>query len=402
MLDSNCLFRLSARFLHYVRSTFLELIDTSPRNNWSLTHRKGVIRLGSRAYTLRTTINGKNAIKKIFCRNREAYSSFCNELDKFKKFKNYSWCTVCFGSGKNWFRQPWYLCEEHLHDAQLDIAVTRMDTEDRYEIALKILEIILDMHSHRVAHRDFHAKHIFYLNGDVKIIDFDASIEYPVSYNPKFYECYDICGQGLESPFYTGNMGYFANRKRSVAVKLDISHKKNYLLDELKRSTEENFNQIILNEESNNANNWVQYISHPQKNLASHPKKINSLLSEIKNYQKSCFSSIKILCIGSLMLKDIMEVITIQSCHIDWILPTNEKGIVIRRWIALNNFFERVFFVDPEYDKDLCFCKKNTYQFILITESEFINYRNKIAMNQISLKPKKFYTNLNQSLCDFL
>ena len=72
------------------------------------------------------------------------------------------------------------------------------------------------------AHRDFHARNLFYVDGQLKLIDFETMTSFRLNHRPPFIQSYDITGTGLDSPFLTGNMGYSSRIPYSVSSVLGI------------------------------------------------------------------------------------------------------------------------------------------------------------------------------------
>jgi len=72
------------------------------------------------------------------------------------------------------------------------------------------------------AHRDFHSRNLFYIEGRLKLIDFETLISFPNKCRPPFVKSYDITGAGIESPYMTGRMCYNSRIPYSLSNVLGI------------------------------------------------------------------------------------------------------------------------------------------------------------------------------------
>ena len=79
--------------------------------------------------------------------------------------------------------------------------------------------------------------------GAYNAIDFDAMTIYPHDYNPSFAECYDLTGEGLESPFLTSNMGVFKDHEHSVSRVLRVYPDE--LLEALREVVERDLRRVL-------------------------------------------------------------------------------------------------------------------------------------------------------------
>jgi 2-polyprenyl-3-methyl-5-hydroxy-6-metoxy-1,4-benzoquinol methylase len=83
-----------------------------------------------------------------------------------------------------------------------------MNDEVRFKVACEAVRIIFDIFLTGWAHRDFHAKNLFWVHGRLMLVDYECIEPYPEGQRPPFPESYDITGEGLESPFKTDHMCY--------------------------------------------------------------------------------------------------------------------------------------------------------------------------------------------------
>jgi hypothetical protein len=142
-------------------------------------------------------------------------ASFRAEQTAREEFASCAWLTPWVAYGWNWYLQRWFACPCYPEANRLDRLAPSLDRRHR-------LELLHDLHTRRFAHRDFRAKHLFYVGGQLRLIDFDTLTVYPDDYNPPFEECYDVTGVGLHSPALTRNMGYSNSTSPSVSTVLGI------------------------------------------------------------------------------------------------------------------------------------------------------------------------------------
>lgn len=202
--------------LHTVRAHLYEILDRPPNRNWSLMRRGNVVHLGDRSYCEATKFDGKPCIRKIYNRTHTAMHSLRTEQKMNLRFNGLDWHTPWLASGRTWYRQPWFIVERYDESSRLDRIAPTLNHADRLRLATQALHIVFDMHRVRVAHRDIHSKNLFVQNGRLKLIDFETAVEYPDGYNPHLLNCYDMTGQGLDSPFATANMGFLSANRYSL------------------------------------------------------------------------------------------------------------------------------------------------------------------------------------------
>ncbi len=141
---------------------------------------------------------------------------FQNEKVANDVFKNYPWMSQWIISGNHYFSREYYHEEQRLDKFSKDLS-----QNEKVRLAINILEAILEMYSLGYCHRDLHAKNIFVVNNQVKIIDFETMVKH--EQNQMFLESYDLLGKGLESPFRTDNMCYIHNSPMSLQNVLGVS-----------------------------------------------------------------------------------------------------------------------------------------------------------------------------------
>ena len=176
--------------------------------NWG--NDKSLINPGDKFLSRRSTstlidFNGKKAIQKVFLATTEGRQAFETELNAYKTFQKYNWCPLLLETRDN------SIVIEYLNSE------TRLDLlkNPSKELLEQIVWCLFELFYEGYAHRDFHSKNIFVTNKGIKLIDYET-IE---KLNPQidFFESYDITGTGLESPYFTGNMGVLTNSRISIS-----------------------------------------------------------------------------------------------------------------------------------------------------------------------------------------
>jgi hypothetical protein len=138
------------------------------------------------------------------------------------EFDRLDWMTPCIDVGRTWCLQNWILCPMYPPETRLDRVAFSLTRTERRHIAAQAVAILYEIYRRGFAHRDFHARNLFYVNGRLKLIDFETLIAFPQNARPRFIESYDITGKGLESPYMTGYMCYASRIPYSVSNVLGI------------------------------------------------------------------------------------------------------------------------------------------------------------------------------------
>jgi len=162
-----------------------------------------VVRAGSRAICTRVSMRGKPCFKKTFEPGEVGAACFHRELLARQLFENCGWIAQIIERGPNWLVLPFYPQE-----LRLDRVAPMLNQSTREEIATRAGWILLDILKAGYAHRDVHANNLYWVNGQLVLTDFETMEEYPQGHRPPLALSYDITGQGLQSPFLTGNMCY--------------------------------------------------------------------------------------------------------------------------------------------------------------------------------------------------
>jgi 2-polyprenyl-3-methyl-5-hydroxy-6-metoxy-1,4-benzoquinol methylase len=174
-----------------------------------------LIRVGSRATCYRIRLNGQPHFKKVFVADETACQSFANEMLAQQLFRQYSWLDRWVDFGNDWYISPYYP-----ESCRLDQVASGLDRAGQLDLAGQVLSVLLDLYCERFAHRDIHGLNFFWVDGQLKLVDFEAMTCYPEHARPSFPECYDISGQGLRSPFRTRHTGFAAESNPNCIARL--------------------------------------------------------------------------------------------------------------------------------------------------------------------------------------
>jgi hypothetical protein len=176
-----------------------------------------VLHIGQRALTRSILLYGQPGLEKHFAGDAEGRKSFEREMLAQQLFGRRTWLVPSVQRRARVIAMPRYKEEQ-----RLDFAVKHMDEATRLEAARQALQIIWEIFDQGYAHRDFHAKNLFWVNGRLIATDFETLEPYPPGQVPPFPKCYDIVGQGLVSPDSTGHMCYTADHPLALQKLLGI------------------------------------------------------------------------------------------------------------------------------------------------------------------------------------
>lgn len=98
------------------------------------------------------------------------------------------------------------------------LSCSKFSKEEKQDIKKQLIEFIKELNENGIAHRDLHIGNAFYHKGVLIIIDWEC-IELN---NTDIVQCYDLTGNGLESPLYSGHMNVFCDHKSSFLNFLDL------------------------------------------------------------------------------------------------------------------------------------------------------------------------------------
>lgn len=148
-------------------------------------------------------IDGKVYFKKTFQDSVIGHDFFNNEKISNEVFKDCTWFTPWVDSG-----DLWYMTEAYPTSSMVVNCFTP-------EILVKIMEVLLEIYSLGYAHMDIHCKNLFYVDGQIKVVDFETLGKYGES-KPPFEKSYDLIGEGMVTSILTNRMCY--KRKYEWAI----------------------------------------------------------------------------------------------------------------------------------------------------------------------------------------
>jgi len=172
-----------------------------------------VVYVGKRSISTKVKDGGKEHFKKRFENTEMGRTCFECEMNADRLFGTKPWKPPIISKGPLWFTIPFYPEEK-----RLDIVATVLDQPTRIEIAKQAISILFDIFFAGYAHRDFHAKNLFWIDQQLVLVDYECLEPYPEGKRPPFPVSYDITGQGLESPFKTGKMCYTLEKRPEVSL----------------------------------------------------------------------------------------------------------------------------------------------------------------------------------------
>jgi hypothetical protein len=102
---------------------------------------------------------------------------------------------------------------------RLDRIGPQLNPATRRKIAYEAIKIAFDIFSEGYAHRDFHAKNLFWIKDQLAVIDFEELECYPNSTRPPFPRSFDLTGEGLPDSGFGGNkMSYIADTPSKMSL----------------------------------------------------------------------------------------------------------------------------------------------------------------------------------------
>lgn len=182
----------------------------------------GVLHVSRRAHcrTFQDEEGGPSFVEKVFTDDDQGQIAFANECMADSEFGELPWFNPRVGQGKNRL-----VCKLYPKESRLDKVAPTLSADRKLELAGEALSIILDMLIRGYAHRDFHAENLFLIDDQLKLLDFECLTRYPEEARPVFSACYDVTGEGLDSPWLSGNMCYSKDDSGSVSNVLGVNFK---------------------------------------------------------------------------------------------------------------------------------------------------------------------------------
>ena len=198
--------------------------------------RYGAVHVGKRAVT-GASVADQTVYRKQFL-NGAAEQPMAAELLARAVFADRPWIVPIVRAGPRWIEMP----RMNPND-RLDLVLAACGTAARQEIARQAIAIALDVFSAGFAHRDFHARNLFWDGRQLRLVDFETMIAYPEGERPAFQDSYDFTGSGLPSPFMTQNMGFMKEHPCGLAQLLGLDREtalsiaRDLLVDRLRQAT---------------------------------------------------------------------------------------------------------------------------------------------------------------------
>jgi hypothetical protein len=113
----------------------------------------------------------------------------------------------------------WLDFERYPDHLRLDLLAPDLDPATRFEIALEAVAVAFDIFYSGYAHRDFHTKNLFWVDEQLKVIDFEELGQYGKDARPPFPESFDLVGAGLPDSGFGGSvMCYVAQTVAKIAL----------------------------------------------------------------------------------------------------------------------------------------------------------------------------------------
>jgi serine/threonine protein kinase len=94
-----------------------------------------------------------------------------------------------------------------------------LSESSKEKIKQQIITLIRMLNQAGIAHRDIHIENLFYQNEQIYLVD----LEFIEEDHQPLKECYDLTGQGLESPLNSGHMHVFQDNPRAIKNFIDIT-----------------------------------------------------------------------------------------------------------------------------------------------------------------------------------
>lgn len=197
-----------------------------------LTKREDVLSVGRRSYSVVVSPGRRCCVRKLFSSVRDGRIAFRAERHAQTQFQCYKWFPQWTARGLHWYEREWFPDE-----LRLDRVAGSLDEAELRRVAGEALSILLDIHTHGWAHRDFHARNLFYVDGQLKLIDYESATPVPDNARCGFWESYDMTGYGLPSPWLTSNRCFLSDSGSGMknVLQVDASCTRRLLADALAR-----------------------------------------------------------------------------------------------------------------------------------------------------------------------
>lgn len=150
------------------------------------------------------------AVKKTFYQTREGKASYENELKAYHMFKGFNWCPQLLESGENYIVIEYFSSQYRLDKTTAEL---------NHFVLGEVLWALLDIFNSGYAHCDINSKNLYLTEKGIKITDFETLAPQA---GVNFFDSYDVTGQGLSSPFQTGNICLLKDSGFSLKTAFDI------------------------------------------------------------------------------------------------------------------------------------------------------------------------------------
>lgn len=176
--------------------------------------KRSTIHVGNRSYCHAAGMDRLECVRKRFLANAVGRQCYQREILARQVFRTKPWIVPILRRGARWV--DFERCPEHL---RLDLLAPRLDVPTRFRIALEAIGVAFEIFYSGYAHRDFHAKNLFWLDPHLRVIDFEELEPYPPGGRPPFPESFDLVGSGLPDSGFGGDvMCYTAQTVEKVAL----------------------------------------------------------------------------------------------------------------------------------------------------------------------------------------
>lgn len=203
----------------------------NPRLVWRrvvLVRMPHVLKVSYRVVVSKVGILRTRYIKKSFENTQIGRTCFEHEMLADEIFGGFPWHPPIVRKGSLCFVRSFYP-----ETNRLDLIASKLPEATRRRIATEAVSILFDIFCAGYAHRDIHAGNMYWINGGLKVTDYEWMEAYPSGQRPPFPLCYDITGKGLESPGHTTNMCYI--RKTALSLQNVLGVPIECALDEFKK-----------------------------------------------------------------------------------------------------------------------------------------------------------------------
>lgn len=188
-------------------------VFTDPKAVIRFLHRRmpGVLHVGYRSSCRLVRRDGRKYVRKTFHGGHARSHEFERECLADELFGDRPWKARLVEKGDGWL-----LWDYFPPSARLDHAAKAMSPAERWVAAKQAMDALREIHQRGFAHRDFHARNLYWIDGQIIVTDFEWLADYPADSKPPFEACYDLTGEGLPTPGKTGQCHFDSGDPRSL------------------------------------------------------------------------------------------------------------------------------------------------------------------------------------------